>query len=119
MSEHIHRARVDLPDELSVRVTQRIDAPVDVVYRVLTVEEFLRRTLVPFDETLKDFSFDVRVGGDYRYSFVPPDGAECVFRGRYLELDPPRRTVATWVFEGWEGVDPADLFSLAFSLDEA
>ena len=28
------------------------------------------------------------------------DGAECSFRGTYLEVEPPTRTVETWVFEG-------------------
>jgi uncharacterized protein YndB with AHSA1/START domain len=34
-------------------------------------------------------------------AFVTEDGAECSFRGTYLEVEPPIRTVATWLFEGW------------------
>ena len=29
------------------------------------------------------------------------DGKECSFRGTYSEVEPPTRTVATWLFEGW------------------
>jgi uncharacterized protein YndB with AHSA1/START domain len=35
-----------------------------------------------------------------------------VFRGTYLELEPPTRTVSTWLFEGWpdaEAVETAEL----------
>ena len=34
-------------------------------------------------------------------AFVTEDGAECSFRGTYLEVERPTRTVATWLFEGW------------------
>jgi uncharacterized protein YndB with AHSA1/START domain len=46
-------------------------------------------------------SIDLRVGGDYHQAFLTEDGAECSFRGTYLEVEPPTRTVATWLFEGW------------------
>jgi uncharacterized protein YndB with AHSA1/START domain len=38
---------------------------------------------------------------NYHIVFVTPDGKECSFRGTYLEIEPPTRTVATWLFEGW------------------
>lgn len=34
---------------------------------------------------------------------VRAGGQECSFRGTFLEIDPPTRTVATWLFEGWPG----------------
>ena len=40
------------------------------------------------------------------------DGTECSFRGTYLEVEPPTRTVETWLFEGWpdaEAVETVDL----------
>jgi len=46
-------------------------------------------------------SIDLRVGGDYHSVFVTEDGKECSFRGTYSEVEPPTRTVATWLFEGW------------------
>ena len=36
------------------------------------------------------------------------DGKECSFRGTYLEVEPPTRTVATWLFEGWPGADAVE-----------
>ena len=40
------------------------------------------------------------------------DGTECSFRGTYLEVEPPTRTVATWLFDGWpdaHAVESVDL----------
>jgi len=57
-------------------------------------------------------SIDLRVGGDYHIVFVTPDGKECSFRGTYLEIDAPTRTVATWLFEGWPGADAVETVEL-------
>ncbi len=40
------------------------------------------------------------------------NGTECSFRGTYLEVEPPTRTVETWLFDGWpdaEAVESMDL----------
>lgn len=46
------------------------------------------------------------MGGEYHFAWYAPGGQECAFRGRYLEIERPTRTVATWLFEGWPA-DPA------------
>jgi uncharacterized protein YndB with AHSA1/START domain len=53
-------------------------------------------------------SIDLRVGGDYHIVFVTDDGRECSFRGTYLEVEPPTRTVETWLFDGWPGVEAVE-----------
>ena len=61
---------------------------------------------------MKECSIDLRVGGNYHQVFVTEDGTECSFRGTYLEVEPPARTVETWRFEGWpdaEAVESVDL----------
>lgn len=40
--------------------------------------------------------FDLRPGGEYRVEVIPGS----VARGKFVEIDPPRRLVYTW---GWEG----------------
>jgi len=40
---------------------------------------------------------DVRAGGKWRSDGVGPDGKEFFVEGEYLEVDPPRRLVHTWV----------------------
>jgi len=50
--------------------------------------------------------------GDLPPSLCDTRRKECSFRGTYLEVDPPNRTVATWLFEGWpdaEAVEAVDL----------
>ncbi len=44
-------------------------------------------------------SFDPRPGGAYRLDVIPGHTAS----GEFVELDPPRRLVFTW---GWEGDNP-------------
>src|ERR1043166_7221757 len=57
-------------------------------------------------------SIDLRVGGSYHVVFVTEDGTECSFRGTYLEVEPPTRTVATWLFEGWPDADAVETTEL-------
>jgi uncharacterized protein YndB with AHSA1/START domain len=57
-------------------------------------------------------SIDLRVGGDYHIVFVTEDGTECSFRGTYLEVEPPTRTVATWLFEGWPDAEAVESVEL-------
>ena len=49
---------------------------------------------------MKECSIDLRVGGNYHVVFMTEDGSEMSFRGTYLEVEPPSRTVETWLFEG-------------------
>ena len=70
------------------------------------------RLIAPFGEQVTECSIDLRVGGNYHFVFVTDDGTECSFRGTYLEVEPPTRTVETWLFEGWpdaEAVETMDL----------
>ena len=56
---------------------------------------------------------DVRVGGEYRNVFVTDRDIECSFRGTYLEVDPPNKTVATWQFDGWPDAPAIETMELA------
>ena len=92
---------VEYPNELEIVTTREFDAPLELVFEVLTRPEHVRNWFAPFEDQVTECSIDLRVGGDYRIVFVTPDGKECAFRGTYLEVEPPTRTVATWLFEGW------------------
>jgi uncharacterized protein YndB with AHSA1/START domain len=89
----------ELPDDVSVLCTREFDAPIALVFDVLTKPEHVSRWISPFGCKTKDCEIDLRVGGNYHYSFVTPRGNECSFRGTYLEVEPPTRTAETWVFE--------------------
>jgi uncharacterized protein YndB with AHSA1/START domain len=91
----------DYPSELEIVTTRAFDAPIELVFDVLTKPEHVRNCFAPFKDKVTECSIDLRVGGDYHVVFVTPDGRECSFRGTYLEVEPPTRTVQTWLFEGW------------------
>jgi len=74
----------------AIEITQRIEAPPEIVFAYLTdSQRFLRWMGV-------GAVLDPRPGGRYR---IDVDGVHIV-SGEYQELDPPRRLVMTW---GWEG----------------
>jgi uncharacterized protein YndB with AHSA1/START domain len=101
-------ARIEFPNDLEVVLTREFDAPIQLVFDVLTKPEHVRKTIAPFGEEVTVCSIDLRVGGDYHFVFVTDDGRECSFRGTYLEVEPPTRTVQTWLFEGWPGVEAVE-----------
>jgi uncharacterized protein YndB with AHSA1/START domain len=88
------------PEEPVIRYSRLLRAPRDLVFRVFTEPEHLRRWWGPSILENVVCEIDLRVGGGYRIVQRAPDGQEFAFRGEYLELDPPRRVVSTFVFEG-------------------
>jgi uncharacterized protein YndB with AHSA1/START domain len=75
-------------------------APPELLYRVITEGEFLRRWWGPRRLEVAECDVDLRVGGTWRVVHRAPDGTEFVFHGEFLELTPPWRRVGTWVWEG-------------------
>jgi uncharacterized protein YndB with AHSA1/START domain len=101
-------AVVTIPNNLEIVVTREFDAPLQLVFDVLTKPEHVRKHVAPFGEKVTVCSIDLRVGGNYHSVFVTDDGIECSFRGTYLEVEPPIRTVQTWLFDGWPGVEAVE-----------
>jgi uncharacterized protein YndB with AHSA1/START domain len=100
------------PSELEIVTTREFDAPLALVFDVLTKPEHVRNWFAPFEDVVTECSIDLRVGGKYRIVFVTGDGTECAFRGTYLEIEAPTRTVATWLFEGWPDADAVETVDL-------
>jgi uncharacterized protein YndB with AHSA1/START domain len=94
-------AVIEFPNDLEIVITREFDAPIALVFDVFTRPEHVRKTFAPFGEEVTVCSIDLRVGGNYHIVMVTDDGTECSFRGTYLEIEPPTRTVQTWLFEGW------------------
>ena len=94
-------AVIEFPSELEILLTREFEAPLELVFEVLTKPEHVRKTVAPYGEEVKVCSIDLRVGGNYHFVFVTDDGRECSFRGTYLEIAPPTRIVDTWLFDGW------------------
>jgi uncharacterized protein YndB with AHSA1/START domain len=105
-------ALIEFPNELEIVTTREFDAPIELVFDVLTKPEHVSKWFAPFTCEVTECSIDLRVGGNYHIVFVTEDGTECSFRGTYLEVEPPTRTVQTWLFEGWpdaHAVESVDL----------
>lgn len=92
---------VHYPSELEIVTTRMFDAPIELVFDVLTTAEHVRRWCATGGDRVTVCEIDLRVGGDFHHVFVTPDGIECSFRGTYLEIERPTRVVNTWLFEGW------------------
>jgi uncharacterized protein YndB with AHSA1/START domain len=97
-------------------MTRELDAPIQLVFDALTKPEYVFKTMAPFDETPTVCEIDLRVGGNYHFVFVAPSGYACSFRGTFLEVEPPIRSVQTWRFDGWpdtEAVETQELHETA------
>jgi uncharacterized protein YndB with AHSA1/START domain len=104
---------IEFPTELEIVTTREFDAPLELVFDALTEPEHVRHWFAPFTDEVTECSIDLRVGGRYHIVFVTEDGTECSFRGTYLEVEPPTRTVATWLFEGWpdaQAIETTELY---------
>ena len=105
-------AVIEFPSELEILLTREFEAPIELVFEVLTKPEHVRKTIAPYGEEVKVCWIDLRVGGNYHFVFVTDNGTECSFRGTFVEVDPPNRTVETWQFEGWPGVEAVETVEL-------
>jgi uncharacterized protein YndB with AHSA1/START domain len=94
-------AVIAYPNDLEIIITREFEAPIALVFDVMTKPEHVSKWFAPFTCELTECSIDLRVGGTYHIVFVAEDGTECSFRGTYLEVERPTRTVQTWLFEGW------------------
>jgi uncharacterized protein YndB with AHSA1/START domain len=113
VTPHRHRtAVIEFPNDLEIVVTREFDAPIQLVFDVFTKQEHVRKTFAPFGEEVTVCDIDLRVGGDYHYVMVTDDGIECSFRGTFLEIEPPSRTVETWLFEGWPDAEAVETIEL-------
>ena len=57
------RAVIQFPNELEILITREFDAPIELVFEVLTKPEHVRKHIAPFGEQVKVCSIDLRLGG--------------------------------------------------------
>jgi uncharacterized protein YndB with AHSA1/START domain len=94
--------------ELTLR--RMIDGPVEAVFRAWTDPHTLALWWGPANFSTPVAEMDVRPGGAYRFVMRSPDGAqELSVGGTYREVEPPRRLVFSW---RWEGGVPDAMESL-------
>jgi uncharacterized protein YndB with AHSA1/START domain len=103
---------IEFPTELDILITREFEAPIALVFEVLTKPEHVRKWGAYPSDPMTECSIDLRVGGTYHHVFVADDGTECSFRGTYLEVEPPTRTVETWLFGGWPDAEAVETWQL-------
>jgi uncharacterized protein YndB with AHSA1/START domain len=113
VTPHRHgSATIEFPSDLEILITRQFEAPIQLVFDVLTKPEHVRKHIAPFGEDVKVCEIDLRVGGETHVIFVTDDGTEMSFRTTYLEVDPPTHTVETWLYEGWPDVEAVQTMDL-------
>ena len=96
-------------------MTRHFNAPRELVWRAWTEEPELAQWLRPFGVSTDSVSFDVRVGGTYRYTMTHDEtGEEFPTGGTFLEVEPMDRLVFTWDHPG-APVETAPVITLTFS----
>jgi uncharacterized protein YndB with AHSA1/START domain len=105
-------AAIEFPNDLEILISRDFAAPIELVFDVFTKPEHVRKHFAPFEEEVTVCSIDLRVGGDYHIVMVTKEGVECSFRGTYLEVERPTRTVETWIFDGWPGTEAVETMDL-------
>ena len=93
------------PSGLVLELTCALDASPERIFRMLTEPEKLAKWWGPHGFSTPELDLDLRVGGGYRFSMQPPDGALFHLSGEFREIDPPSRLVYTF---RWEEPTPDD-----------
>lgn len=93
---------IEVPADEPIIVWRRFfQAPPELVYATFTEPEHVRHWWGPRKYDITVCEADLRIGGAWRVVHRGPDGTEHAFHGTHLELDPPRRVVRTFVYEGF------------------
>jgi uncharacterized protein YndB with AHSA1/START domain len=78
----------------AVEIERRLSAPIDEVFRWWTEPERLQEWMSPVGTV--EAEVDLRVGGHIRI-VMRGDGMVIEHQGTFLEIEPPRRLVFTWM----------------------
>jgi uncharacterized protein YndB with AHSA1/START domain len=102
-------ALLSLPTDEQIRIRREFAAPRHLVWKAWTTPELVRRWWHAKRGEVTVCEIDLRVGGEWRYAMVTPEGFEVAFHGEYREIVPNERLVTTETYEGLpEGVSEED-----------
>jgi uncharacterized protein YndB with AHSA1/START domain/dihydrofolate reductase len=99
------------PGEPVIAFRRVVKAPPDLVFRIYTEPEHLRRWWGPRHLDMVLCEIDLRVGGTYRFVHRAPDGQEFGFHGEYRVIERPYRLVKSFVYEGTPDDEAVDTFT--------
>ena len=84
----------------SLTLVRTLQAPAREVFKAWTDPAMIHRWMSSADGTTTVAEVDARIGGRYRLETTTADGTVHVTTGVYVELEPGRRLVQTWIYEG-------------------
>ena len=85
--------------DFSLRISRSFNAPRALVFKAWTDKQHMVQWFCPEGFTLTHLDMDVRVGGEYSFSFKNPRGTESIAHGTYQEITPPSRLVYTHIWD--------------------
>ena len=89
----------------SLVISRTYPASVDRVFKAWTDANQLGQWFAPNDDCTTKANVDLRVGHEYRIAITHKGGNVHTILGTYRVIDPPRKLVYTW---RWEGSPAAD-----------
>ena len=103
--------------ETSLQMTRNINASVAEVYSAWTDPGKMVQWMGPGEVTCESVDIDLNVGGKYRIHMKSNECEHPIAVGVYKEIDPEKKLVFTWA---WEGSDmPDTLVTLTFAAEGA
>jgi uncharacterized protein YndB with AHSA1/START domain len=89
----------------SLVISRTYPASVDRVFKAWTDANQLGQWFAPSDDYTTNASVDLRVGHEYRIAITHKGGNIHTILGTYRLIDPPRKLVYTWRWEGGPSTD--------------
>src|SRR5256712_2676564 len=97
------RSKFVRKSERELVTTHTFDAPRELVWKAWTDPKLVPRWWGPRRYTTTVETMDVRPGGRWRFGQRDPEGNEYGVPGEYREVEPPKRLVGTFEYEGMPG----------------
>lgn len=102
-------------DSVVLRITRRLAAPRDKVFRAFTDPAAMVQWWGPEGMDVPEISLDLRPGGAWRTAMRSPKGELHIVGGVYREISPPERLVYTWVWDKDDWNERETLVTLEFN----
>lgn len=112
MATRLQSAVVTLPSDTEILITRSFEAPLPLVWDVVTVPRHLLRWWGPSWCPLVACEVDFRPEGSWRYIAAKDDGTELAWSGTYREIVVNDRIVTTEVFEGFPDAQSLNTMTL-------
>jgi uncharacterized protein YndB with AHSA1/START domain len=103
MMKNLGTLKVATPSEREIELLRIFDSPRELVFDALTNPELLVRWFGPRDWSLAECKVNFKVGGNFRFMLVGPNGSKMGMSGEYREIAAPRRMVHMSSFDDYPG----------------